>query len=145
MELYLIAHIAGRGVAIPTEQVDSVVDLGDVVAVPCAVSSVRGLSALRSRVLTVIDTGTALGIEPMPDSCRRAVITRIDGHHYAVLVDSLDDVARYEPLSLSSGLSLQHGWASAGRGLVDRDGDPLLVLDLAALVPGTHKISAAAA
>lgn len=136
MQLYLIAHIAGRGVAVPTDQVDSVVDLGDVVAVPRAAAAIRGLSALRSRVLTVIDTGTALGIQSMPDDCRRAIITRIDGHYYAVLVDSLDDVSHFEPISLSSGLALHRGWASVGTGMVDRDGDPLLILDLAALVPG---------
>jgi purine-binding chemotaxis protein CheW len=139
MDLFLIAQIGGRGVAIPTGQIDSVVDLGDVVAVPRASASVRGLSALRSRVLTVIDTGTALGIEPMPETARRAVITRVDGHHYAILVDSLDDVARFEPLALSSGLALDRGWAAAGSGMVDRDGEPLLVLDLAALVPGHAK------
>jgi purine-binding chemotaxis protein CheW len=136
MDLFLIAHIAGRGVAIPTAQIESVVDLGDVVAVPCAGAAVRGLSALRSRVLTVIDTGTALGIEPMPADARRAVITRVEGHHYAILVDSLDDVAQFESLPLSSGLALDRGWARAGSGLVDRDGDPLLILNLAALVPG---------
>ncbi|SEM43987.1 purine-binding chemotaxis protein CheW [Sphingomonas gellani] len=143
MELFLIAHIAGRGVAIPTEQVESVVDLGDVVAVPRAAASVRGLSALRSRVMTVIDTGTALGIEPMPASSRRAVITRVEGHHYAVLVDSLEDVAHFEPLPLSSGLALDRGWSGAGKGLVDRDGDPLLILDLSALVPSAIKALAA--
>ena len=145
MDLFLIAHIAGRGVAVPTEQVDSVVDLGEVVAVPRAAASVRGLSALRSRVLTVIDTGTALGIDPMPDTCRRAVITRVDGHHYAILVDALEDVARFESLPLSSGLALDRGWSSAGVGLIERDGEPLLVLDLAALVPGQAKAATLAA
>ena len=145
MDLFLIAHIGGRGVAIATDQIESVVDLGDVVAVPCAAAAVRGLSALRSRVLTVIDTGTALGIEPMPADARRAVITRVDGHHYAILVDSLEDVAHFEPLALSSGLALDRGWAAAGSGMVDRDGEPLLVLQLAALVPGQPKPPALAA
>jgi purine-binding chemotaxis protein CheW len=135
MELFLIAHIAGRGVAIETAQVDSVVDIAEVVAVPRTDASVRGLVALRSRVVTVIDTGTALGLEATPVSARRAVITRVDGHHYAILVDSLEDVALFERQPLSSGLALDRGWASAGVGLVERDGEPLLILDLAALVP----------
>ena len=63
MDLFLIAHIAGRGVAIESGQVDSVVDIGDVVAVPLADRAVRGLAALRSRVVTVIDTGIALGLD----------------------------------------------------------------------------------
>jgi purine-binding chemotaxis protein CheW len=135
MELFLIAHIAGRGVAIETTQVDSVVDIAEVVAVPRTEAAVRGLVALRSRVVTVIDTGTALGLEPTPDAARRAVITRVDGHHYAILVDSLEDVALFERLPLSSGLALDRGWASAGIGLVERDGEPMLIVDLAALVP----------
>jgi len=134
-ELFLIAHIAGRGVAIETQQIDSVVDITEVVAVPGAEASVRGLVALRSRVVTVIDTGRALGIESTPDSARRAVITRIDGHHYAILVDSLEDVASFERLPLSAGLALDRGWGAAGTGLVERDGEPMLVIDLARLIP----------
>lgn len=135
MELFLIAHIAGRGVAIPAEQVGSVVDIGEVVAVPRADRAIRGLTALRSRVVTVVDTGTALGLAPTPDTARRAVITQVEGHHYAILVDSLEDVAPFERLALSSGLALNHGWAAAAAGIVDRAGEPMLVLDLAAVVP----------
>ena len=50
MNLFLIAHVAGRPVAIAGAQVDSVVDLGDIIAVPGAERAVRGLAALRSRV-----------------------------------------------------------------------------------------------
>lgn len=135
MELFLIAQIAGRGVAIATTQIDSVVDIAEVVAVPRAEAAVRGLVALRSRVVTVIDTGTALHLDPTPDDARRAVITRVDGHHYAILVDSLDDVAPFDRQPLSSGLARDRGWADVGVGLVERDGEPLLVIDLTALVP----------
>ncbi|MFN3434439.1 MAG: chemotaxis protein CheW [Sphingomonas sp.] len=135
MELFLIAHIAGRGVAIETAQVDSVVDIAEVIAVPRTDAAIRGLVALRSRVVTVIDTGTALGLEPSPDTARRAVITRVDGHHYAILVDSLEDVALFERQPLSSGLALDRGWAAVGVGLVEREGEPMLVVDLAQLVP----------
>lgn len=142
MDLFLVAHIASRGVAIATSQVDSVVDIGDIVAVPRAQAAVRGLTALRSRVVTVIDTGTALGLAPTPAGTRRAVITRVDGHHYAILVDSLEDVASFEPLPLSPGLALDRGWRAAGTGIVDRDGEPLLILDLAALVPDPMQMAA---
>jgi len=142
MDLFLIAHIAGRGVAIESGQVDSVVDIGDVVAVPLADRAVRGLAALRSRVVTVIDTGIALGLDPTPANARRAVITRVEGHHYAVLVDSLEDVALFERLPLSSGLALDRGWARAGAGIVERDSEPLLILDLTAVVPSVAAVAA---
>jgi len=136
-ELFVIAQIAGRGVAVAATQVDSVVDLGEIVAAPRAASFVRGVAALRSRVVTVIDTGIALGLSPTPDDCRRAVITIVEGHHYAILVDSVEDVAPFARLPLSSGLALQGGWAIAGTAIVERDGEPLLVIDLAAVVPTT--------
>ena len=136
-DLFLVAHIAGRGVAVDAATVDSVVDIGTIIPVPRADRVVRGLAALRSRVVTVIDTGTALGLASTPDDMRRAVITIVDGHHYAVLVDSVEDVAPFARLPLSAGLALQGGWAVAGTGIVERDGEPLLILDLAAIISAT--------
>jgi len=86
--LYLIAHVAGRSVAIDSDQVESVVDIGEVTAVPRAAGHIRGLAALRSRVVTVVDTQAALGLEGGA-AAKRAVITHVDGHHYALLVDAL--------------------------------------------------------
>jgi purine-binding chemotaxis protein CheW len=134
-DLFLIAHLGDRPVAIDAAQVDSVVDIGEVVAVPRAEPAVRGLTALRSRVVTVIDTHLALGLAGGAAASRRAVITRIDGHHYAVLVDALDDVAPFTRMPLSTGLRLAGGWQAAAAGLIERDGEPVLVIDLAALVP----------
>lgn len=136
MDLFLIAQVAGRPVAIAADQVDSVVDIGVMVAAPGTERAIRGLAALRSRVVTVIDTGVALGLSPSPADTRRAIITRVDGHYYAVLVDELEDVAPFARLALSSGLALRHGWARAGIGLVEHEGEPVLILDLARLVPG---------
>ncbi len=135
-QLFLIAQIAGRSVAIDANQVESVVDIGHVVAVPRADSHVRGLAALRSRVVTVIDTRAALGLEPGEVSAGRAVITPVDGHHYAMLVDGLDDVAPFDPQPLAAGVPLSGMWQRAGRNLIERDGEPILAIDLAALVPG---------
>ncbi|NYT39523.1 chemotaxis protein CheW [Sphingomonas sp. R-74633] len=138
--LYLIAQIAGRAVAIDSEQVESVVDIGEVTAVPRASTHVRGLAALRSRVVTVVDTQSALGMAG-GSTARRAVITQFEGHHYAMLVDALDDVAPFELLPLASGVALDPAWREAGRGIVERDGEPILAIDLARLVPGTAVVN----
>ncbi|HEU0043563.1 chemotaxis protein CheW [Sphingomonas sp.] len=135
MELFLVGHVAGRVIAVPADQVDSVVDLGEIVPVPGAVGAVRGLAALRSRVMTVVDTGLALGLEPTPAAIRRAIVTRVQGHHYAVLVDALEDVAPFTRHPLA-GLYLRHGWAAAGTGLIEHDGEPVLIIDLTRLLPG---------
>ena len=89
----------------------------------------RGLAALRSRVVTVIDTHAALGLPPTGRGAR-AVITHVDGHHYAMLVDSLEDVAPFELLPLSPGIALDAGWRTRGRA-VERDGEPIFAIDLA--------------
>jgi len=132
--LFLIAHIAGRGVAIDSAQVQSVVDIGEITPAPLAPRHVRGLAALRSRVVTVIDTHAALGLAPQEKPAGRAVITVVDGHDYAVLVDSLEDVAPFAASPLSPGIVLDAGWRIAGCGEVERDGEPILILDLAALI-----------
>lgn len=135
-ELFLVARIAGRDVAIRSDQVESVVDIGDVVPVPRASAHVRGLAALRSRVVTVIDPAVSLGLERRSAETRRAVITRVDGHHYAVLVEALDDVEPFEVQPLSRGLALSAGWAEAAVGMVDLRGTPVLAIDVARLLPG---------
>lgn len=135
MPLYLIASIAGQGVVFDADQVDSVVDIGEVVAVPRAERSVRGLTALRSRVVTVVDTRLALGLGPMPSHVRRAVISKQDGHYYAMLVDALEDIEMFETSPMPHVPPSQGRWSRAANGMVVRDGEPLLVLDLTRLVP----------
>ncbi|MGW8136636.1 chemotaxis protein CheW [Sphingomonas zeae] len=135
MPLFLIACIAGQGVAFDADQVDSVVDIGEIVAVPRADPSVRGLTALRSRVVTVVDTRRSLGLEPTAPHVRRAVITQQDGHYYAMLVDALDDIETFETRSMPLVARKEDRWSRAADGMVFRNGEPLLILDLAKLVP----------
>lgn len=134
-KLFLIARVAGRPVAIDSDEVESAVDIGDIVPVPRASPDVRGLAALRSRVMTVIDTSVALGLPAPETPPNRAVVTVADGHHYAILVEALEDVAPFELQPLDHGLAVDGGWARAAAGIVDHQGDPLLALRLRALIP----------
>lgn len=137
--LFLIAHVAGRTVAIASAQVESVVDIGEVTAVPRAPAMVLGLAALRSRVVTVIDTPVALGLAS-GDRAKRAVIVVSEGHHYALLVDALDDVAPFALQPLANGLALDPSWRAVALGLIERDGEPILAIDLGALIPRAAQI-----
>lgn len=134
-DLFLIARIAERPVAIASDQVDSVVDIGEIVPVPAADGRVRGLAALRSKVVTVIDTRAVLGLA-CAECSGRAVITVVDGHHYAILVDALDDVTPCALLPLSGGIVLAEGWRAIGCGVVELGGEPVLAIDLHAMIPG---------
>ena len=135
IEQFLIAKIAGRRIAIPTAQVQSVIDLGDIMPAPLAPPQVRGLVAIRSRVVTVINADVALVAGTSTSENRRAVITVVDGHDYAVLVESLDEDETLARQPLSPGMALTDGWRACAMGLVELAGEPMLIIDLAAWIP----------
>ena len=93
-ELLLVVTIAGERVALPAAAVESVVELDTLIPVPRAAPHVAGLSALRSRVLTVIDCmrSLELGETDCSDGIREAAVVELDGHHYALIVDLVEDV-----------------------------------------------------
>ena len=138
-ELLLIVTIAGSRVALPAAAVESVVELDTLIPVPRAPAHVAGLSALRSRVLTVIDTlrSLELGESDCSDRIREAAVVELDGHHYALIVDVVEDVV--EALSDPSPVraAMGPGWERVSKGMVETEEGPLLLVDIEALIAGT--------
>lgn len=135
--LKLIARVGGQSVAIPAAPIESVVEVEAITPVPLAPPHVAGLAALRSRVLTVIDTYAAIGIEPAPlTQERQAVVVTVDGHLYGLLVDEVEDVVRVPGEASAVPAGLGAGWACAALGLIDLAGRSMLLLDPAKLVAG---------
>lgn len=135
--LKLIATIAGQRIALPADAIESVVEIDAITPVPLAAAHVAGLAALRSRVLTVIDTYAALEIGCYcPSDQLQAVVVTIDGHLYGLLVDEVEDVVDIaaEPEPQPAGLGA--GWALNALGLIEHDGHAILLLDPARLVAG---------
>src|SRR5688572_13754238 len=139
-ELLLIVTIAGSRVALPAAAVESVVELDTLIPVPRAPAHVAGLSALRSRVLTVIDTlrSLELGESDCSDGIREAAVVELDGHHYALLVDVVEDVveAQSDPTPVRAAMGA--GWERVSSGMVETETGPLLVIDIAALISGAE-------
>ncbi|MFW2852365.1 chemotaxis protein CheW [Sphingomonas sp. TX0543] len=133
-DLHLIGYLGGRGVLFNAAQVEAVVDVGEIVPAPGAAPAVRGLTALRSRVVTVIDTWQVLGLPAPVEPRNRAVTTSVDGQLYAVLLDGMEDVAPVEIAPLASGVAVGDHWAQVAAGSAVRDGEPMLVVDLPRLV-----------
>lgn len=145
-QLLLIVSIAGSRVALPSAAVESVVELDTLIPVPRAAPHVAGLSALRSRVLTVIDTVRSLdlGETDCPDGIREAAVVELDGHHYALIVDSVEDVieAVSDPTPIRAAMG--EGWERVALGMVETEDGPLLLVDVAALIAGpTAEVRAA--
>jgi purine-binding chemotaxis protein CheW len=144
-ELLLVVTIAGERVALPASSVESVVELDTLIPVPRAPVHVAGLSALRSRVLTVIDCmrSLELGVTDCSDGIREAAVIEIDGHHYALIVDLVEDVveALSEPQPIRAAMG--PGWERVSQGMVETEVGPLLLVDVTALIGGIEAKAAA--
>lgn len=135
--LLLIITLAGERVAIPADAVESVVEIDGLTPVPRAAGHVAGLAALRSRVLTVIDSRASLDLPRTTlDGPAEAIVIEADGHPYALLVDSVEDVLEYEGEIRPVRTSLEPGWKRVARGMVETDGHLLLLVDSHALLAG---------
>ena len=137
-ELLLIATIAGQRVAFRASAVQSLIELDVLTPIPRTPAHVAGLSALRSRVLTVIDCIHSLGLarDLATQQMREAIVVEQDGHWYALTVDNVDDVlvAKTEPVPLRA--SFGDGWDRVSLGLVDCGGEALVLMDIGALIAG---------
>lgn len=140
--LYLIATIAGQPVAIRGSAVHSVVDIDQIAPVPLAPYHVAGLAALRSRVLTVICCECAIGLEQRPTRRKRAVVVEVDGHHYGLLVGTIDDVRTFEEPPAPVRARLDGGWAAIASGLLDDGGETILLVDHEAIIAGQEALAA---
>jgi purine-binding chemotaxis protein CheW len=145
-ELLLVVRIADQRVALPAARIESVVELDTLIPVPRAAYHVAGLSALRSRVLTVVCCRRSLGLPPadLHGHILEAAVTELDGHHYALIVDGVEDVleAVSDPAPVRAAMG--EGWERVSSGMVETEEGALLMIDVAALVAGPDAARAAA-
>lgn len=143
--LYLIVKLGRELVAFPALSIESVIDLESVTPVPQAPAHVLGISALRSRPLTVIDANRALALpeDHAAEPVRHAVVVAIEGHLYALAVTEVRDVveATADPEAVPTDLGPQ--WGRAGRGMIETAHGAMLVMDLQELVAGPAERHAA--
>lgn len=135
-DLVLIVRLGGQRVAIRADAVASVVELDEIAPVPRAAPHVAGLAALRSRVLTVIDSHASIGVGKPGNADREAVIVERDGHHYALTVEGVDDVIEANAEACATRTPLGAGWARVAAGTIEADGNLMLLIDVDALIAG---------
>jgi purine-binding chemotaxis protein CheW len=133
--LYLIASVAKETVAIEASVIESVVRVGEIIAVPRTDPIVAGLYALRSRVLTMIDCQVAVTGKPMAvGKSDLAIVATLGASQFGFLVDSVLDVVKADT-GLVHGLPCNSGpWAHLVSGFVELDGKAIMVLDLGRLL-----------
>lgn len=141
--LFLIVVIAGQRVAMPANHVESVIEIDQITPVPLVAPHVAGLFALRSRVLTIIDSVAALDLGKTPaGEAMQAVIVACDNHPYGLLVDHVEDVVVRSGAVQPVRAALGEGWARAALGVIEHEGNALLLIDPAVLIAGPVAIAA---
>jgi purine-binding chemotaxis protein CheW len=143
--LFLFASIAGTPIAVRASEIEAVVRLGDIVEIPLVQAHVRGLAALRSRVLTVIDMEARIfGKGDRSQTRLLAVVADVAAHSYGFVVDSVSDIcAAPQGIQPIRG-RIDPAWAPYASGLVEREGHSHLLLSLADFVaaPGSATLAA---
>lgn len=133
--LFLIAHIHGCRVAINSDQIESIVNVPDVIPVPHCDPRVAGLFALRSRVLTLIDSQYIVTGErrTLQRGCL-AVVVEIAGHHYGLAVDKVEDVVPLSADKIQQCIQPDGQWQSIVSETVEVGDQLVMILDPARLV-----------
>jgi purine-binding chemotaxis protein CheW len=141
--LYLIAHVNGSCIAIESDLIESIVHVPDVVPVPTCDRSVAGLFALRSRVLTLIDTQFLItGVPQQAKKGALAVIVDIAGHQYGLLVDKVEDVIPVAGEQFENNIRPSHEWERLVSRTASVNDRLVMILDTSALVGGQTAMAA---
>lgn len=138
-DLYLFARIAGTAVALCADEIEAVVRLKGLSRIPGLPDHIAGLSALRSRVLTVIDasaliTGRRHVGRDCPEAERYAVMCDLSGHSYGILVDGVDDIGTVAAAAMPVCGRIETEWTPYARGVIEREGNPHFLLSAADLL-----------
>lgn len=137
--LYLVVRVDGHRVAVRAAEVESVARIGAIRPVPKVAPAIAGLVALRSRVLTVIDSLILLGGAPDCEcrlDARPALVANVDGHPYALLVDDIEDAIESRAAPVPVPVVPAAAWRPFVSESIDLGGEVLPLVDVAALIAG---------
>jgi purine-binding chemotaxis protein CheW len=135
--LFLVADLAGSRVAIESSLVESVVHVSEIVPAPRSDPSIAGIFALRSRVLTLIDTQFLItGVQQKAEKGALAVVTEIGGHQYGLLVEKVHDVVAINIQQAEVSIKATPAWRRYVTQIATHDDLLIMILDTSALVSG---------
>lgn len=134
--LFLVGRIGHSWIGISAEQVEAVVPMGEVVPVPHAPAAVKGLVAIRSRLLTLIDTNVLIGQGVSADGALMMIISDA-GHGYALTIDEVDDVVALDELKPVSAI-LASGWQGIATQMADNAGRAILIVEPPLLIASAN-------
>jgi purine-binding chemotaxis protein CheW len=84
-----------------------------------------------------------LGDTDCSDGIREAAVVELDGHHYALIVDLVEDVVEALSAPVPVRAAMGDGWERVSQGMIETETGPLLLIDVAALIAGAAEAKAA--
>lgn len=133
--LVVLGQVGSERVAFDAAVIEAALDLHEIVPVPLAPRHVRGIAAVRSQVLTVVDVRLAAG-QLTPCAGRRVLLVESEGHRYALLVDAVDEVVAPDAVHPTIDASMGAEWTRVATSTIEAGGGYHLLLDIPALIAG---------
>lgn len=133
---YVTFRLAEQWIGIPVLTVQEVLMPHRITQVPLAQGSVPGLLNLRGQIVTALDLRAVLHLPPRDaDAPFMNVVVRHDGELFAFMVDDVGDVVPVEPGAIEPAPpTLDERWRSATSGIVRRERDLLVVMNVSELI-----------
>ena len=98
-------------------------------------------------MLTVFDCRRSLelGVTETSGRLLEAAVFELDSHHYALIVDAVEDVVEAQSDPSPVRAAMEAGWQRVSSGMVETEEGPLLLVDVALLIAGPSADRAIAA
>jgi purine-binding chemotaxis protein CheW len=133
---YVTFRLADQWLGIPVGTVQEVLVAQRIARVPLAPDAVAGFLNLRGQIVTAIELRTTLGLPARDaDEPFMNVVVRQEGELFAFMVDDVGDVLAVDDDAIeNTPATLNTRWRSACEGIVRREHDLLLILDVHAFL-----------
>lgn len=144
VQRWVCFRVAGQDYGLPIERVQEVLREAPIEPVPGTTALVLGVINLRGQIVTVLELGARLGLDPVPadPAAQRIVVLDIGDERFGLRVDEVTDVLKLADAAIKPAPGV--GSASADlrvAGLYNRDGRLLTLLDADTLLTGAHLIA----
>jgi len=135
-QLTLTFSVAGQPCGVPVLAVRDVLGPQAITRVPLAPAEVEGAMNLRGRIVTAVDLRRRLGLPPRNEGAQpMSIVVEQGAELYAMLADEVGEVAPMpEAERAPNPPTLDPAWREVSRGVHQRDGGLLVVLDVERLL-----------
>jgi purine-binding chemotaxis protein CheW len=132
----LTLTVAGQLCGVPVLVVRDVLGTQTITPIPLAPGEIEGAMNLRGRIVTAVDLRRRLGLAARPEGAKpMSIVVEQGGELYAMLADAVGEVV---PLSAEDRApnppTLDTLWRDVSRGVHQRDGELLILLDVERLL-----------